>query len=648
MAARALRGDPLKRADEPQRGDDYKELNGELFMTIGEVMSERSVYAGWVRQLYNRAPQRCRTSRDRPFHDFLACALEGAAPALPASRSPSFDQPQDLAQSLFEYQRRFAPALWVRTSSFGAALFSRRPENKLVSLFAEKNLQSKNTRVTYEEITGEQPGGAGNSLAGIRSLGAASEMLRKDLVIIHSGILLLIMFGFFMYATVFVNVNKTGLHRFYRDRLSKAYLYDPSDPKGATGRADDLKLSELHPGKTGAPYHLINTALNIPDTDIRDLQGRASDFFMMSPLWCGSAATGYVKTSKFEGADGWDEDLNVGTTLAISGAAAAPQMGVNTSRSLALILALLNIRLDYWIANSKIYGGRGLLWRRRPGPFYLLREITGKMNVRSRYVNLSDGGHIENLGLYELLRRRCKYLVVCDAEQDPDIILASLGKLTAYSRMDDGIWIDWGDTLEHLKKDPETGLSRRHWAFGTIHYGVAAVDHHHAAEESVSESDSHRLTVTGETADPEQTGQILYIKSSWCGKEWADMTAYKAKNPDFPQQSTGDQFFDEEQFEAYRALGYLIASQLFEGDAKHVSSIADWFRRLEKVATPIDDACGELKDQLSKLPRVMGVQRGIRATEENGETTQTSYIRVLALEGKAGGNVPDQWRGPIR
>ena len=96
-------------------------------------------------------------------------------------------------------------------------------------------------------------------------------------------------------------------------------------------------------------------------------------------------------------------------------------------------------------------------------------------------------------------------------------------------------------------------------------------------------------TVTGETVDPEQTGRILYIKSSWCGKEWADMAAYKAKNPDFPQQSTGDQFFDEEQFEAYRALGYLIASQLFEDNAEHVRSIADWFQRLEKVATPLDD-----------------------------------------------------------
>ena len=189
------------------------------------------------------------------------------------------------------------------------------------------------------------------------------------------------------------------------------------------------------------------------------------------------AATGYAKTSEFEGADGWDEGLDLGTALAISGATAAPQMGAGISRSLALILTLLNIRLDYWIPNSKVYTDRELLWKRRPGPFYLLREITGKMNVRSSYVNLSDGGHIENLGLYELLRRRCKYLVVCDAEQDPDIILSSLGKLTAYSRMDDGIWIDWGGTLEDLKKDPETGLSRRHWAIGTIHYGAAATDH---------------------------------------------------------------------------------------------------------------------------------------------------------------------------
>ena len=38
---------------------------------------------------------------------------------------------------------------------------------------------------------------------------------------------------------------------------------------------------------------------------------------------------------------------------------------------------------------------------------------------------------------------------------------------------------------------------------------------------------------------------------------------YRAKHPSFPHESTADQFFDETQFEAYRALGYCIGDELF-------------------------------------------------------------------------------------
>ena len=702
VAARALRGHPEDLVDDERdanRGDLFLELHGELELEIGQIMRRDTVYSGWVSDLYGRSPALCRRGRDMLFHEFLDCALRNTV-----TRRDRIGEPQGLTQSLFDYQVVFQPALWLRLSPVGRALFAfRGDDNRLLEVFAldlnrdivvDRSGRETGVRVHYECLSPSDPAclTLGNdelerpdeeelaalarveqeaaaagvtprrpawatpppSLQRIRHLGQRSETLRKDLVIIHSAVMLLAMTIVFLYAKIFFNINKTGLHRFYRDRLSQAYLFDPRDPQNepeetegvepsSPGRADRLQLSEIHPKGTGAPYHLINTALNIPATDIGDLQGRASDFFMMSPVWCGSAATGYAETKKFEGVDGWDEDLNVATAFAISGAAAAPQMGTTTSPALALMLTLLNIRLDYWIPNARTYANNEMFWRRRPGPTYLLREITGKMNVHAKYVNLSDGGHIENLGLYELLRRRCKHIVVCDAEQDPDMILSSLGKLTAYARMDDGIWIDWGNTLEGFKKDPDTGLSKRHWAFGTIHYGAAA--HGHDDETDVTESGSRKLTVTGEAADPEKTGRILYIKSSWCGKEWADMAAYKAKNPDFPQQSTGDQFFDEEQFEAYRALGYLIASQLFEDDTKHVPSIEAWFDRLEKVTTPIEDACAELKTQLDKLPRVMGVERGIRNIEVDGKEMQASYIRVLALDGDPGGNVPDEWRG---
>jgi len=350
--------------------------------------------------------------------------------------------------------------------------------------------------------------------------------------------------GIYFFTRLFVNVNDTSMHKFYRDRLSKAYLFHPEDQS----HADTLRLSSLDVGKSGAPYPLINAALNIPGTKDQTMQGRGADFFIFSPHWCGSDQSGYCKTSQIEEKD---PNLNLGTCMAISGAAAAPHMGTSASAPLAFLFTILNIRLNYWMANPAWIHVKDVwnsLQRKacNVGPFYLLSEMFGRLNEKSFFINLSDGGHIENLGLYELLRRRCKYIVCCDAEQDRNLILSSLGKVTAYARMDHGISITWSN-LQALKKNEE-GYSATQWAHGTIDYGEA------------------------------EKGRILYIKSSLSGNEPRDIATYHAKHPQFPHQSTGDQFFDESQFEAYRALGYFIASQLFKRDRTDVPDLEAWFQ----------------------------------------------------------------------
>ncbi len=354
----------------------------------------------------------------------------------------------------------------------------------------------------------------------------------------------------FIFTRLFVNVNKSGMHRFYRDRLSKAYLLDPVNNR----HVDNLQLSKLEIGKTGAPYHLVNTSLNIPGTKDKEMQGRGADFFVFSPKWSGSFQTGYCPTERLEKED---LDLNLGTCFAISGAAAAPYMGTSSSH-LAFVLTLLNIRLDYWIPNPARFSasrGRQRLDRvlYQVGPLYLLFELLGWLTARSKFVNLSDGGHIENLGLYELLRRRCKFIVCSDAEEDLELELSSLGKVSAYARMDQGIEIKW-TKLHRLQKNGK-GYSTVQWAYGTIDYGS------------------------------EEKGQIIYLKSSLSGHEPQDIAAYHAKNPSFPHQSTGDQFFDESQFESYRALGYYIASQLFDPGTTEVTDLAQWFEARKQAAS---------------------------------------------------------------
>jgi hypothetical protein len=74
--------------------------------------------------------------------------------------------------------------------------------------------------------------------------------------------------------------------------------------------------------------------------------------------------------------------------------------------------------------------------------------------------------------------------------------------------------------------------------------------------------------------DPERTGQpvigkLVYIKTSLTGEEPDDVLEYAARFAEFPHQSTGDQWFDESQFESYRKLGYHIGMQTFQSASEY-------------------------------------------------------------------------------
>jgi hypothetical protein len=155
----------------------------------------------------------------------------------------------------------------------------------------------------------------------------------------------------------------------------------------------------------------------------------------------------------------------------------------------------------------------------------LISEALSRPNARGRHVNVSDGGHLENLALYELLRRRCRMIVCGDGEADPDMAFAGLGTVIRFAATDMVIHIDIN--LEGLAKD-DNGRSTQHHAIGRIDYGDGEI------------------------------GWLLYIKLSIGARELPYIEQYRHANPDFPHQSTGDQFFDEAQFEAYRALGFKV------------------------------------------------------------------------------------------
>jgi len=347
--------------------------------------------------------------------------------------------------------------------------------------------------------------------------------------------------------TLLVDVNHTSLHCFYRDRLSKAYLIKRGDC-GAVRHDDSQKLSGLYENARWAPYHLINATLNLQHSKTSRVEARRADYFLFSRFFTGSESTGYCRTEDMEKAD---SHLNLGTAVAISGAAAAPNMGPSTSKPLALLMTLLDIRLDYWIANpARLDGGRPPVFG--VGPVYLLREYLGFLTETSPYVNVSDGGHIENLGVYELLRRRCRYIIACDSEADPKLHFGGLSEVLRQARIDFGIEIDIN--LQDVHRNCK-GISRRPYALGRIKYGK------------------------------DEEGYLLYIKSSLPANMDEYVWEYWKRNPSFPHETTADQFFDEAQFEAYRALGYHVASTLlkeFPSPAKDApGAMKAWFDTLE-------------------------------------------------------------------
>ncbi len=351
---------------------------------------------------------------------------------------------------------------------------------------------------------------------------------------------LLVLFNVFL-----MDVNTASLHGYYRDRLSRAFIFRVNSSTNKVHANDTQKLSEAGPG---APYQLINAALNLQSSRDQSLRGRMADFFLFSKRFVGSERTGYVPTEAVEAVD---TRLDLAAATAISGAAASPNMGTSTRRMLTFIMTLLNLRLGYWLVNPKSIRSAGYVGRllsRSAGPALLLREAIGDLDERGRFVNLSDGGHIENLGLYELLRRRCRFIMAVDAGADPDSRFADLAQLIRFAGIDLGVTIDLD--IDALCAGTD-GNSECHAVLGTVDYGEGT------------------------------PGLLLYVKASVTGDEGELLRHYRLENPTFPNQSTADQFFGEEDLEAYRSLG-------FHGCDAALSTLVD---RLPPDATePVFDA----------------------------------------------------------
>lgn len=390
-----------------------------------------------------------------------------------------------------------------------------------------------------------------NSLQSISGLHYSPSLLLMLLV----SLLIFIVAGFLL------SPNLTSMHGYYRDSLARAYKAHKEN-----GR---LKLSDLKKrnskGPRKAPYPLINTCLNITGekggtNGDKTKAGKVkkgkqfSDYFLLSPLYCGSQHTRYVDTSTSN-----YDTLGLDAAMTASGAALNPGMGTGTIGFLSFFMTLLNIRTGHWSLNPEKtpFYFRFPFW-----PYYLLSELFGSTHSKRWRINISDGGHIENLAVYELLRRRCKLIIAVDASADPAYNFGDLKNLVIRARNELGIEIKF-------KKDPEEIIKpKQSHGFSRNHYVLADLIELPTKEEKEKEKEKE----TNEST----FGLLVYIKASMIApttrqngknrtgknstdKDKPDSYYYKTYHPSFPHESTIDQFYDEPQWEAYHELGKYMA-----------------------------------------------------------------------------------------
>jgi hypothetical protein len=327
-----------------------------------------------------------------------------------------------------------------------------------------------------------------------------------------------------------VPVNKFSLAGMYRQRLIRTFLgasRGDRNPNPFTGfdPRDDIAMADL---ASIRPLHVTNATLNMVADPQLGRQERKADSFTTSPLHAGTASLGYRPSDRFATDPATGRGITLGTAVTISGAAASPSMGMYSRPALTFLMTLLNARLGSWVGNPGRAGNDTWFESDPPrgGGLLVLDELLGRTTDTRPYVYLSDGGHFDNLGLVEMVRRRCRFIVVVDAGADPAYGYADLANAVRRIRIDLGVRVEM-DAID---------IDGAHQGKGNPHGLVGRI-------------------VYEDVDGPPAIGTLIYLKPALSGDEPVDVRNYAAAHPTFPHESTANQWFSEPQFESYRVLG---------------------------------------------------------------------------------------------
>jgi predicted acylesterase/phospholipase RssA len=431
-------------------------------------------------------------------------------------------------------------------------------------------------------------------------------------------------------AAMKIDVNRFSMHGVYRNRLVRAFLGGARaarkcDPFTGFDPADNLRVSELKAQKDGRRvlYPVINVTLNLVGGENLAWQERKASAFIITPLYCGSAVLGndapavtnnprrasgaYIETKEYGGNEPDLEDdykstkkdnktgVSLGTAITISGAAASPSMGYNSRPSTAFLMTLFNVRLGAWLANPAAPIRKAEV---KAGPTSALKplliEALGLTDAKQDNVYLSDGGHFDNLGIYEMIRRRCRYILVVDADADEKFAFEDLARSVRFAAIDLDAKIEFESIA--MKGRDEARENSVTFAIGKITYAKK------------SPADAEKSSADAEKSPANVPSWLIYLKPTYFDETApVDVRSYGKVHPTFPHETTLDQWFGESQFESYRRLGEYLMCRLYDGakmpalpaGAVKGHKLADFFAA---VAPPLSPSSGlESSDLLDKL-----------------------------------------------
>lgn len=390
-----------------------------------------------------------------------------------------------------------------------------------------------------------------------------------------------------------INLNRFSMHAVYRNRLIRAFL-GSGRPEGVRrpdrftdfDPADNIRVADAFTARVPPRlFPVINVALNRTSGKDTARAERKAEPFTITPFRCGAATlarpgaaprsgayaatAAYARGERDTGPDDLKKGISLGTAITISGAAASPNMGYHSSPLIAFVMTLFNVRLGAWLPNPALRRDSPEEIARtlsRSGPPNevptLLNELIGRSDSRGDFLYLSDGGHFDNLGLYEMLRRQCRLIVVVDAGQDKDYAYEDLARVKQHARIDLGVEIDF---LQPIR----TGASALspQGALAAIQYPA------------------------GEGGGCGPRGHLLYIKSWLPQGAPIELLTCRTRRVDFPHESTGNQFFTESDFESYRRLGEHLARTVIEAavgqtacEGGNAADLGGLFEALERLS----------------------------------------------------------------